>query len=393
MNLSLLDIKFIGLMALVVLVRSVVPARRLTAFGAVASAALIGLASPVTLVVIVGLALGYLYPLAALIRYAKGRSGDKSTARPWLMLGITGLVGLMILFKVHRHFSLPWLSGDMIGDQVIALIGFSYFLFRAFNYLYMNYLVDIDEKGPVNLLIYVLFPPTITSGPIQKYLDFRQQLANPQPLNLANLATGVYRITRGYFRKICLAFFLNEAVEGVLATWSPTVYTSIVIIVLLYVYFYFDFAGYSDIAIGFGLLLGVRVPENFKQPFLATSITEFWRNWHITFADWFRDHVFIPLGGMRSGRVRAGQLAFLIMLLGGLWHGLTWPFLLWGVWHGTMLLLEAVAGLGPLPPSRRHGPKYWMKVFFTNARMAFGAVFFLPLESLSFVWGGFTQWW
>src|SRR6185503_1629431 len=127
---------------------------------------------------------------------------------------------------------------------------------------------------------------------------------------------------------------------GNIAAWQ-----SIVLIISLYLFFYFDFAGYSDIAIGFGLLLGVRVPENFKLPFTSTSLTEFWRNYHITLVDWMRDHVFIPLGGMRAGRLKAGLLAATIMVLSGLWHGLTAPFLLWGLWHGGNMFVESMLGM------------------------------------------------
>ncbi|MHC4471798.1 MAG: MBOAT family O-acyltransferase, partial [Planctomycetota bacterium] len=139
---------------------------------------------------------------------------------------------------------------------------------------------------------------------------------------------------------------------------------------------------------------GIRVPENFRKPFTATSVTEFWRHWHISLVDWFREHVFIPLGGMRSSRTRAAFLAFIIMALVGLWHGLTWMFLAWGAWHGAMLLLEAVTGSRPMARTARHGPAFWSRVLWTNARVAIGGVFFLPAtDSFGFVLEGFLHWW
>jgi alginate O-acetyltransferase complex protein AlgI len=228
------------------------------------------------------------------------------------------------------------------------------------------------------MLSYTLFPPTITSGPIQKYQDFREQVANPAPLTRSLFYSAMYRITRGYFRKVFLGIVLNGLVQKLLGNPSFTVWTSVLTVVVLYLYVYFDFAGYSDIAIGFGLLLGIKVPENFRKPFHATTISEFWRNWHITFVDWLRDHVYIPLGGMRASRAKAGALVFLVMMLCGLWHGLSWPFILWGLWHGTWLAFEAIAGSGPVPPSLRHGPKYWSKVLWTNARVAAATILFLP---------------
>jgi alginate O-acetyltransferase complex protein AlgI len=213
------------------------------------------------------------------------------------------------------------------------------------------------------------------------------------PLNRPLAWAAAYRITRGYFRKVVLAFALNEAITKVLAANQLTVVTSILVVVLFYLYFYFDFAGYSDIAIGFGLLMGIKVPENFRKPFLATTVSEFWRNWHITLVDWFRDHVFIPLGGMQTSRTRAATLAFLIMVFCGLWHGLTLALLAWGTWHGLLLFSEALSGARPVPPALRHGINYWSRVLWTNARVAFGCIFFLPATDTMFkIFRGFANW-
>ena len=108
------------------------------------------------------------------------------------------------------------------------------------------------------------------------------------------------------------------------------------------------------------------MPENFRKPFLATTVSEFWRNWHITLVDWFRDHVFIPLGGMQTSRTRAATLALLIMVFCGLWHGLTLALLAWGTWHGLLLFSEALSGAIPVPPPLRHGIHYWSRVLWTN---------------------------
>jgi alginate O-acetyltransferase complex protein AlgI len=124
--------------------------------------------------------------------------------------------------------------------------------------------------------------------------------------------------------------------------------------------------------------MGIKVPENFRKPFSATTVSEFWLNYHITLVDWFRDQVFIPLGGMKATRFNAACLAFLIMVLCGLWHGITLSFFAWGLWHGLLLFSEAIAGSRPVPPPQRHGVAYWSRVFWTNARVALGSVFFLP---------------
>jgi alginate O-acetyltransferase complex protein AlgI len=392
-NPSLLDWKFVTLLAIVGLLRRFVPRRFYVAFGAASSAALVGLAAPQTLLVIAGVTLLYVYPLHRLMWAARERGYSQAMLRWLLGLGISGLVAILILFKLYRQFTVPWLGGPWLAPQVLALVGFSYFIFRAISFLHIQAILKIDERRPWVLLWYTLFLPTITSGPIQKYQDFRQQVAAPMPLDRSLALTAAYRITRGYFRKVVLAFVLNEAVTRVLAASQLTVVTSIFAIVLLYLYFYFDFAGYSDIAIGFGLLIGIKVPENFRKPFLATTVSEFWRNWHITLVDWFRDHVFIPLRGMQASRTQAAALAFLIMVLCGLWHGLTFSLLAWGAWHGLLLLSEGLSGSRPVPPALRHGINYWSRVLWTNARVAFGCIFFLPAsDAMLKVFRGFANW-
>jgi alginate O-acetyltransferase complex protein AlgI len=390
---SLLDWRFVALLAAVGLLRRVVPQRFYLAFGIASSAFLVGLAAPKTLLVIGGVTLFYLYPVHRLMR-AVSRRGYSGAVSKWLLgLSIGGLIALLLVFKLYRQFTVPWLGGPWIAPQILALVGFSYFIFRAISFLHIQAILNIDERRPWILLWYTLFPPTITSGPIQKYQDFRQQVAAPMPLDRSLGLTAAYRITRGYFRKVVLAFILNKVLTGILAASQLTVITSILVIILLYLYFYFDFAGYSDVAIGFGLLMGIKVPENFRKPFLATNISEFWRNWHITLVDWFRDHVFIPLGGMQTSRAQAAALAFVIMVLCGLWHGLTISLLAWGAWHGLLLLSEGLSGSRPVPPALRHGINYWSRVLWTNARVAFGCIFFMPASDSMFkVIRGFANW-
>jgi alginate O-acetyltransferase complex protein AlgI len=389
---SLLDLKFVGLLALIALARSFVPPRFYIGFGVLSSALVLGLAAPKTLLVISGVTLLYLYPLHYLIA-ARGKTENSSAGGFYLWLGVSGLIGLLVLFKLYKHFTLPWLGGPWLRSDVLALVGFSYFIFRAISFLHIQAILKRKEQNPLALLWYTIFPPTLTSGPIQKYQDFRQQVCSPVPLNRSSILEACYRITRGYFRKAVLAFVLNQAITKVLGVDQLNILTSVALVALLYFYFYFDFAGYSDIAIGFGLLIGIRVPENFRKPFLATNVSEFWRNWHITLVDWFRDHMFIPLGGMQTSRIRAAAIAFVIMILCGLWHGLTLALLAWGIWHGLLLMFEAVSGSRPVPPALRHGLNYWARVLWTNARVAFGCLFFLPASETMFkVFRGFSHW-
>jgi alginate O-acetyltransferase complex protein AlgI len=378
MSPSLLNLPFLGLLLCVGLLRPLIPSRFFALFGAVASSLLIGLASPITLLISGGVSVLYLYPTHLIDRRMRRSGSSDETRRRVLLTSVTGLVAFMLGFKVYQHFTIPFLGGTVLDAQLAGLIGFSYFLFRAINFLYIQYLVDGRTTSLATLAFYSLFPPTLTSGPIQKFLDFESQVSKGIRPSRVDYRDAIYRITRGYFRKMVLAFLLNEAVILLLDGGSPTLGRSLGITTSLYLYFYFDFAGYSDIAIGFGGLLGVRVPENFKKPFTASTLTEFWRHWHITLVDWLRDHVFIPLGGMHASRRQGAGLALLIMVLCGLWHGLTPYFLLWGLWHGVHLALEAWFGIKPTPVAKRGGMRYWWKVAWTNARVAAGAVLFLP---------------
>jgi alginate O-acetyltransferase complex protein AlgI len=390
MQLSLLDLRFVILLVAVAVIRRWCPARYLPYFGAGVSAVLVGIASWHTLAVISGITLGYLYPvhLIAIRLRARGGSAEAMLVR----VAIGGLVAGLAIFKVYRQFSPAFAGGLWIHDELLAWVGFSYFVLRAIGFLHIQGILGLREAKPWTLLFYMLFPPTLTSGPIQKFQDFREQVKRPQPLTAAVAAEAAYRITRGYFRKAVLAYLLDAAFKRLIGLPQMNAYSSIAAITCLYLYFYFDFAGYSDVAIGLGALMGIRVPENFRTPLIATSVSEFWRHWHITLVDWFREHVFIPLGGMQSTRMRAAALAVLIMVACGMWHGLTLAFLLWGCWHGMLLFTEAVTGSKPMPLARRHGPRYWLRVLWTDARVAFGALLFLDLKTTGTILRGFTKW-
>lgn len=378
---SLLDLRFFGLLIAIGLLRWLCPARHYVVFGVAASALAVAVAAPATFLTITAIVLGFLFPLHRLVCLAREKNWPQAVRAALVPAGIALLVLLLVVSKLHRQLTLPWFGNAWLTQEIAGLIGFSYFLFRAISFLHIQSILRLKESTPGPLLFYTLFPATLTSGPIQKFQDFKQQLASPAPLTRELIGSAAYRITRGYFRKVALAFVLNECVTRLLAAPQLTVLTSAVIIVTLYLYFYFDFAGYSDIAIGLGLLMGIKVPENFRQPFTATTISEFWRNWHITLVDWFRDHVFIPLGGMQSTRLRAGMLALIIMVLCGLWHGVSLAFVVWGAWHGIALLVEAVSGTKPVPPAQRRGAKYWSRVAWTNLRVALPGILFLPNTS------------
>jgi len=373
MSPSLLNPYFLLGTAILILLVRVSGGQHRTNVGAIGSLLLLSIASPWSLMLVLAVVAVVVWPSYRLNVVGRTSAIAARRALPFIA-AVVLLTGFMAIFKVAQRVQAT--SNSL--TRVTEIFGFSYFLFRALNFLVVQHLTKLEEPRPLRLLYYLAFPTTFTSGPIQRYLDFRAQTDSGPPLETSQLYEGLYRVVRGFFRKLVLAFALDGIVTHFLGLPELTMVHSILIITALYLYFYFDFAGYSDIAIGLGLALGIRVPENFRRPFLSSSLTEFWRNWHITLVDWLREHVFIPLGGMRAGRAKAGALALLIMILCGMWHGLTTSFFLWGLWHGLHMLLESWIGLRPIPRASQHGLKYWAMVGWTNVRVALGALLFLP---------------
>lgn len=403
---------FIILLAGIAGLRAFVPDRLLLRYGVLAAILLLAFSkSWPTAALGTGLALLVIFPIAQGIARAKVDS-NAARARFLLGIGVVVILTLWVFVKVTREIKPQALQDTRVSDFLLATIGFSYFIFRAINYLWMHYLVGATatgKEGPVRLVYYLLFPTTLSAGPIHKWLEFSREIDAKRRLTLDDTAVAVERITRGYFYTIVLGRLCYEASRALLPqiqlaqTDSPhgavavsglRVWESLAILIANHLYLFFDFAGYSSLAIGFGMLLGIKVPENFRLPFLATTMAEFWRNWHITLGDWFRDHVFVPLGGMKRQGLYPALIAALIMFLSGLWHGLLWIFVLWGCWHALMIFIDGAMGLKPIPPADRQGPHYWARLVWTNLRVALGSLLFLPSphSNAPLVLEGFLRW-
>jgi alginate O-acetyltransferase complex protein AlgI len=378
LTVSLLDPRYVLLLCCLPLLRLVWPSRYYLGLLLASTVVIIGVGSPRTLALITVLTVCFIFPLLLLHRWSRDRRWPAAVSGSILPVGIGTLVLLLLVSKLYAEFTMPWLANPWLRAEIVSLVGLSYFVFRAISILRVSTILKLHERTPWVMLSYTLFPATITSGPIQKYQDFYEQVRRPAQLTKDLFYEAAYRITRGFFRKVFLGMVLNGAIQLLVDRPEFTLWTSTLVVALFYVYLYVDFAGYSDIAIGVGLLLGIRVPENFKKPFLATTFSEFWRNWHITLADFLREHIYIPLGGMRAAPVKAAVLVFVVMILCGLWHGLTVAFVLWGAFHGTWLAVEALRGTGPVPPNQRHGPRYWGRVLWLNARVALACLPLLP---------------
>ena len=239
------------------------------------------------------------------------------------------------------------LAGDLPLLNIILPVGISFFTFQAISYVLDVYRGDAEPAKPLDFAVYLAFFPQLVAGPIVRAHELIPQINEPRALRHTEFTRALTLIAAGLFKKMVVATYLAEAlVDDVFA--FPDRFSSLEVLFGVYGYavqIYADFSGYTDIAIGVALLLGIRLPDNFDQPYRATSIQDFWRRWHMSLSRWLRDYLYIPLGGNRGGDRRRDRNLFLTMLLGGLWHGAAWTFVLWGALHGLGLLIERRFGL------------------------------------------------
>jgi len=227
--------------------------------------------------------------------------------------------------------------------DIILPVGISFYTFQS-----MSYIIDIHRKEPEpakNLLDYMFFVsffPQLVAGPILRAADFIPQIYKKLNLTREEVNAALFLIIGGLIKKTFISDYISlNFVDRVFD--SPNLYTPLENLMASYGYalqIYCDFSGYSDMAIGIALLLGFKLPENFRTPYKSASITEFWRRWHISLSSWLRDYLYISMGGNRKGKIRTYVNLFLTMLLGGLWHGASWKFVIWGVLHGLALVVE-----------------------------------------------------
>jgi alginate O-acetyltransferase complex protein AlgI len=223
---------------------------------------------------------------------------------------------------------------------VLLPIGLSFFIFHA-----ISYLVDVyrgEEPPTHNLLDFAAFIalfPHLIAGPVLKYNLLAGQFKE-RTHTIEKFSYGATRFMTGFAKKVLIADSIAPLVKAVFETPSPTLADSWLGALAYTLQLYFDFSGYSDMAIGLAAMMGFKFPENFNHPYISRSITEFWRRWHMSLSSWLREYLYIGLGGNRKGRARTYINLFLTMLLGGLWHGANWTFVLWGAWHGGILALE-----------------------------------------------------
>ncbi len=253
-----------------------------------------------------------------------------------------------------------------------ALVGVAYNMLKAVDAVYYCYYTE--EKIPfVVYANYMLFLPVFTAGPIFRYRDFQQTFLHPEPITLERLTQSVKRFIRGMFKKLVvqsLAFSLLTR----LAENGPHWYISLAAIVLSYAVIWLDMSGYADIAVALGGAMGLQVPENFKHPLTAASMTQFWRNWHITLSDWIREHIFVVLSGKRLKRWQGALVSFFTMFFMGLWHSFALPGLLDGLFYGTIMGCEALFGIATVNKRRTKKSVFALRCVLTNFLFALGTL-------------------
>lgn len=266
--------------------------------------------------------------------------------KPLLVLSIASSLGFLLYFK-YADFFLENLNGLGLHIPLLGLalpVGISFYTFQILSYTVDVYRGEVRaQRNPIDLACYVTFFPQLIAGPIVRYKDIAAQLRD-RPQNLDNLRLGAARFLVGLGKKVLLANLLGEVCAAWRVTADPSVLFSWLYALSYTLHIYFDFSGYSDMAIGLGKLFGFSFPENFNYPYISRSVTEFWRRWHMSLGTWFRDYVYIPLGGNRKGKGRQFLNILIVWMLTGFWHGAAWNFLLWGLYFALLLMAEK-AGL------------------------------------------------
>ncbi len=273
--------------------------------------------------------------------------------RFWLGLSLASNLGLLAFFKYGGFCAgsinavVSWLrmGGSIPVPQIVLPVGISFYTFQT-----LSYAIDIyrGKAKPADSLwhfaAYVSLFPQLIAGPIVRYTELEQQLRNISPrIEWEWFSRGIFFFVAGLAQKILIADTIAARINPMFADYHSLQFIGSWYAMLGYTcQLYFDFAGYSNMAVGLGWMLGFEFPKNFDSPYKAANIAEFWRRWHISLSSFLRDYLFIPLGGSRQGRWLTLRNLMIVMLLGGLWHGAGWTFVLWGLYHGTLLIVHSV---------------------------------------------------
>ena len=313
-------------------------------------------------------------------------------ARKWILgVGVTIPLLLLFFFKYFNFFAgavgdllaLISLPVHSLALNVLLPVGISFYTFQSLAYVIDVYRGDIEAQKHLGIYaLFISFFPQLVAGPIERSKNLMPQFFEEHQFNEQNAADGIRMMAVGFFKKLVVADYLSYHVNFVYNDLSNQSGLSLIVATVLFAFqIYCDFSGYSDIAIGAARMLGFRLMKNFDSPYLAHSIKDFWRRWHISLSTWFSDYVYIPLGGNRVKLPRYYLNLFLTFLVSGLWHGANWTFVVWGALHGVYRIIGALRetarkrrGLAPSPEAK--GLRGALQVAFTFTLVTAGWVFF-----------------
>ena len=289
---------------------------------------------------------------------AIGKAQTQTWKKAWLTVSVVTGLGLLTVFKYADFFISNFNAATGLSVSLLRLalpVGISFYTFQSLSYTVDVYRGRVEvQRNPVSFGAYVTLFPQLIAGPIVRYSDVARQLES-RTHSWESVMTGIRRFLVGLGKKVILAdnfallvsLFRDAQEKSVLFYWMYAIAFTLNI--------YFDFSGYSDMAIGLGRIFGFQFCENFSYPYLSKSVTEFWRRWHISLGSWFRDYVYIPMGGNRVSKARWIFNIFTVWMLTGFWHGAAWNFILWGLLFGVVLLIEKlVPAIGRLPDIIKH---------------------------------------
>lgn len=285
------------------------------------------------------------YTMGLLINKCKE---ENKNAKIVLIIGIILNIGILIIFK-YLNFILENLTlltnKDLTIESITLPLGISFYTFSILSYLIDVYKGEIKtNEGLLNIALYITFFPKISQGPIIKYSQMQEEINNRKYVQ-KDFTEGVIRFIIGLAKKVIIANYIALIADNCFMVGSMSTATAWLGAISYTLQIYFDFSGYSDMAIGIGKMFGFNLPENFDYPYSAGSITEFWRKWHITLGLWFRNYVYIPLGGSRVKKPRLIFNLLVVWLLTGIWHGANWNFVIWGLIYFILLAIEKLTNL------------------------------------------------
>ena len=310
--------------------------------------------------------------IEVLISYVVGLLIDKYKNKNILIIGIFIHV---LLFGIFKYFNFVIINVNNLFHSnlnllnVVLPIGISFYTFQIISYEIDVYNKKVNVQSNIlKYFLYVFLFPQLIAGPIVRYQDVNNEIDN-RNVTFEMFANGLRRFIIGLSKKVIIANNLGELCNIYLNLGDKSILFTWIFAISYMLQIYFDFSGYSDIAIGLGKMLGFNFPENFNYPYMAKSITDFWRRWHMTLSSWFRDYVYIPLGGNKKGVLKQIRNILIVWSLTGLWHGASWNFIVWGLYFGILLILE----------------KFILKKYFSNVPKFIKGIYTLFLVMISFV--------